>query len=329
MPLPLRIAFSENPMVQPLKDGTVKPNNIELDFVTVGHPGDLFYRNLKFDEFDVSEMGIPWTIRAMEMTDKKKWDWAKLPIFLSRGTGWNNLCVNTASGINNLQDLKGKKICVPEYNTSMCMWLRVIMKDFFGINPEDNVWYLARIKDRNQGNVIGVEEDKPDEATVYWLTEEQTPDGMLEKGEVDAAIIHPGPLGPHSIDRYSGASLSGNPRIRKLFPDGGRNLIEEFSRKAGVYQINHHVIVQNRILRENPWVAMELFTVLKRSKDIALENTMQQRSENLYSENDDYPLGVKAMRESFDRYIQAMLDGKVITTRFQMEDVYYPTTLET
>ena len=55
---------------------------------------------------------------------------------------------------------------------------------------------------------------------------------------------------------------------------------------------------------------------------------MQQRSGNLYSDN-DYPLGVKAMRKSFDRYIQAMLDGKVIKTRFQVEDVYYPTTLVT
>ena len=155
MSLPLRIAFSENPMVQPLKDGRVKPNNIELDFVTVDHPGDLFYHNLKHDEFDVSEMGIPWTIRALEMSGNKRWDWAKLPVFLSRGTGWTNLYVNTASGIKSLQDLKGKKICVPEYNMSMSMWLRVIMKDFFGIKPEENVWYLGRTKARNQGGALG------------------------------------------------------------------------------------------------------------------------------------------------------------------------------
>ena len=96
-------------MVQPLKDGTVKANNIDLDFVTVDHPGDLFYRNLKFDEFDVSEMGIPWTIRALEMSGNKKWDWAKLPIFLSRGTAWTNLYVNTASGITNLGISKERK----------------------------------------------------------------------------------------------------------------------------------------------------------------------------------------------------------------------------
>ena len=327
MSLPLRMAFSENPMVQPLKDGTVKANNIDLDFVTVDHPGDLFYRNLKFDEFDVSEMGIPWTIRALEMSGNKKWDWAKLPIFLSRGTAWTNLYVNTASGITSLGDLKGKKICVPEYNMSMSMWLRVLMQDFFGIKPEDNVWYLARTKAHNQGGALGVEDDKPGEVTAVWLTEEQTPDRMLETGEVDAAIIHPGSFGPHSIDRYSGASLSGNARIRKLFPDDGRSLIDEFAAKAGVYQINHHVIVQNRIVRKNPWVAMELFQAFQRSKELAVENLKQPTLGNPYK--DDFPLGINAMRKSFDRYVQEMLDGKVIKTRFQVEDVYYPTTLGT
>jgi 4,5-dihydroxyphthalate decarboxylase len=325
--LSLRIAFSENPMVQPLKEGRVKPNNIELEFVTVAHPGDLFYRNLKFNEFDVSEMGIPWTIRALEINDPRRWDWAKLPVFLSRGTGWTNLYVNTTSGINSLYELKGKKICVPEYNTSMCIWLRVIMKDFFGINPEDNIWYLARTKDQNQGGALGVVEDKPEGVSAFWLTEEQTADAMLEKGEIDAAIIHPGTLSATSIDRYSGALPSGNSRIRKLFADDGRSLIDQFSTNAGVFQINHHVIIQNRILREHPWVALELFTALQLSKDIALAIARQQKPGD--SENDEFPVGVKAMRPSFDRYVQAMLDGKVIKTRFKMEDVYYPTTLET
>lgn len=330
MPLSLRIAFSENPMVQPLKDGTIKANNIDLDFVTVGHPGDLFYRNLKFDDFDVSEMGIPWTIRIMERKDNDKWDWAKLPVFLSRGTGWSNLYVNAASGINSLQDLKGKKICVPEYNTSMCMWLRVMLRDLFGIKPEDNVWYLGRRKDRYQGGALGVTEDKPEGVTVLWLAADQTPDGMLEQGEVDAAIINPHSLGEDSIDQYGGALLVGNCRIRKLFPDGGGGLIDEFTRKAGVFQINHHVIVQNRVIRENPWVAMELFTAFQRSKDIVLESAIEQRQGNLYPKgNDYYPLGVKAMRKSFDRYIQEMLEAKLIRTRFQIEDIYYRSTLQT
>lgn len=335
------MAFSENPMVAPLKDGTIKPKNIELDFITVSHPGDLFYRNLMFDEFDVSEMGIPWTIRAMEINDRTKRDWAKLPVFLSRGTGWNNLYVNSASGINDIHDLKGKKICVPEYNTSMCMWLRVMLQDLFGIKPQDNVWYLGRAKDRNQGGALGVVEDKPDGVTVLWLTQGQTPDGMLDRGEVDAAIINPHALRVDSIDHYAGTSLFGNPRIRKLFADDGERLINEFFERAGVFQINHHVIVQNQILRENPWVAMELFIAFQRSRDIVFDKAMGNKSLELSSDSIDiqtnrsavgevqFPLGINAMRKSFNRYIQAMIDAKLINTRFRVEDVYYSTTLDT
>jgi len=54
MTLRLTMAFSDNPRIQPLKDGTVKPQNIELDCITLD-PSTLFYRNLFYDEFDVSE----------------------------------------------------------------------------------------------------------------------------------------------------------------------------------------------------------------------------------------------------------------------------------
>ena len=75
MALRLTIGFSDNPRVQPLKDGTVKPQNIELGFVTLD-PSTLFQRNLFYDEFDVSEMSISETLLARERTDGKKWDWS-------------------------------------------------------------------------------------------------------------------------------------------------------------------------------------------------------------------------------------------------------------
>ena len=55
--LKLKFGFSNNPRVEPLVDGTVKPKDIDLD-ITLINPGDLFYRNLKNEEFDVSEMSI-------------------------------------------------------------------------------------------------------------------------------------------------------------------------------------------------------------------------------------------------------------------------------
>jgi len=81
MALRLTMGFSDNPRVQPLKDGLVKPQGIELDCITLD-PSNLFQRNLTYDEFDVSEMSISETLLARERTDGKKWDWSALPVFL-------------------------------------------------------------------------------------------------------------------------------------------------------------------------------------------------------------------------------------------------------
>ena len=35
MALKLTMAFSDNPRIQPLKDGTVRPENIDLEVVTI------------------------------------------------------------------------------------------------------------------------------------------------------------------------------------------------------------------------------------------------------------------------------------------------------
>jgi len=133
--LRLTIGFSDNPRVQPLKDGTVKPQNIELGFVTLD-PSTLFQRNLFYDEFDVSEMSISETLLARERTDGKKWDWSALPIFLSRGHHWPYLYVSTASGIASLADMRGKRIGVPDYDMTAALWFRNTLEDLYGIEPK-------------------------------------------------------------------------------------------------------------------------------------------------------------------------------------------------
>ena len=112
MALKLTMGFSDNPRVRPLKDGVVKPQGIELDCITLD-PGNLFQRNLTYDEFDVSEMSLSETLLARERTDGTKWDWSALPVFLSRGHHWHTLYVNTASGIKSLADLRGSGSAFP------------------------------------------------------------------------------------------------------------------------------------------------------------------------------------------------------------------------
>src|SRR5438105_12901194 len=127
MTLRLTVGFSDNPRVQPLKDGTVRPQNIELGFVTLD-PSTLFQRNLFYDEFDVAEMSISETLLARERTDGTKWDWSALPVFLSRGHVWPTLYVNSGSGIAGLGELRVKRTGVPDYDMTAALLVRIRLK---------------------------------------------------------------------------------------------------------------------------------------------------------------------------------------------------------
>jgi len=238
MALQLTIGFSDNPRVEPLKDGTVKPQNIELGFVTLD-PSTLFQRNLFYDEFDVAEMSISETLLARERGDGKKWDWSALPVFLSRGHHWPYLYVNTASGIASLADMRGKRIGVPDYDMTAALWFRNTLKDLYGI------------------------------------------------------------------------------------------------------EANHHVIVQNRILREHPWVALELYDAFRRSKEVAYHRARRYASAYFYFPGadrqeqaavlgeDPYPLGLRAMGKNVERAIRGSMEQGLLTKPLRLEDVYYRTTLDT
>jgi 4,5-dihydroxyphthalate decarboxylase len=344
MALRLIMAFSDNPRLQPLKDGTVKPQNIDLECLTLD-PSELFQRNLAYDEFDVSEMSISETLLARERTDGSKWDWSALPVFLSRGHFWTNLYVNTASGINSLGDLKGKRIGVPDYDMTAALWFRITLKDLYGIEARDNVWYNGRTKALSHGGALGLDTTGPVGVTHHWLTAEQTLDVMLDRGELDACFgVRPGsPVtagDPTVIDRYGGTPLEGNPRIRKLLDDE-KAVIYDYYRKTGVFHANHHVIVQNRLLREHPWVALELFNAFQRSKQMAYERARRQQAAYLYFPGrdfqeqatvlgqDPYPLGLRAMGNTVKRAIQGSVEQGLLTKPLRLDEVYYRTTLDT
>lgn len=356
MALKLKMAFSDNPRVQPLKDGTVRPENIDLEVVTIP-PNMLFHRNLSYGlEFDASEMSISETLLAKERNNTfggGKWDWTPIPVFMSRGQFWAGLYVNTSSGIKHFGDLKGKRIGVPDYIMTAALWFRVTLKDLYSIEAWDNIWYNGRTKELSHGGMMGfhLEEHKVvNGVTHHWLTADQTLDVMLDRGELDA-IFPPDMLAgiitaitsgnPTVIDRYGGTPMTDNPRIRRLVDDQGKAIISEFFRRTGCYHANHHVIVKNSVLREHPWVAMELYKAFQRSKEVAYERARKAQSAYLYFEGNDwkeqaavfgedpYPLGLRAMQKTVERAIQGSLEQGLIRKPIKIEDLYFHTTLDT
>ena len=55
--LRLTLACGPYDRTQALRDGTIRPEGIELNYVTL-QPAEIFWRMLQFKEFDVSEMSL-------------------------------------------------------------------------------------------------------------------------------------------------------------------------------------------------------------------------------------------------------------------------------
>jgi len=169
---------------------------------------------------------------------------------------------------------------------------------------------------------------------------------MLDRGEIDACTA----IRPSSrvtagdatvIDRWGGTQIASNPRLRKLLADDGKAVVFEYYRKTGFFQANHHVIVQNRILRDHPWVALELFDAFRRSKEVAYDRARRYASAYLYFQGKDreeqdgvigadpYPLGLRAMGKNVERAIRGSVEQGLLTRPLRLEDIYYRTTLDT
>lgn len=344
MTIRLTIGFSNNPRIRPLRDGTVKPQNIALDFV-INHPPELFYRNLKYNEFDISEMSISSMLVAKERSDGTKWDWSALPVFLSKALRWLNLYVNTATGIEHPRDLKGKRVGVPDYTMTAALWMRAMLKELYNIESRDIIWFNGRKKELSHGGALGLDQDPPQDIVLNWLNDDQTLDVMLDRGDLDAAYFLPTYSHEErsfaSIDRYGGTPLTDNPNIRKLFEDGGKQVVIDYYRKTGVIPANHLVIVQNKLLQEYPWVALELYKAFQQSKAVAYERARQLQSAYLLFEGKDfqeqisifgedpYPLGIQANRKMLEILFRSSLEQGLIRKPVQIEEVFYPSTLDT
>src|SRR6266851_1840874 len=109
MKLQLSLAISSNPRTWPILDGAVKPDGIDL-VPTILHPSEMFWRQLRFADFDVSEMSFSSLMMARSKGDDR---WIGLPIFTTRKFFHAEILVRRDSGIERPADLKGRRVGVP------------------------------------------------------------------------------------------------------------------------------------------------------------------------------------------------------------------------
>src|SRR3954468_9903667 len=98
--LELSIALSENENTRAILDCAIAPDAIKL-YPTALHPSEMFWRQLKFAEFDVSEMSMSSLTIA---TSQAQTQWIAIPVFTTREFFRLRILVRAAAGIEKPAD---------------------------------------------------------------------------------------------------------------------------------------------------------------------------------------------------------------------------------
>jgi 4,5-dihydroxyphthalate decarboxylase len=254
--LELSATFTQNDRTAPVLDGYVRPEGITL-LITPLNASEMYWRQLKFGEFDISEMSISSLIIA---TSKGPTDWVALPIFTTRHFFHTSVLVRNGAGIETPADLRGKRIGVPEYQQTWAVWSRGIFADEFDVQPKDNIWYMERPPEASHGGATGF--TPPPGVEMHYMPPTTNMGEMLVRGELDASVLYL--RAPNLIDR-SRIDLAQRGDIRTLFADPAAEGRRYYA-KTGLYPINHVTVVRRSLLEKHPWIAANIYDTFVRAK---------------------------------------------------------------
>lgn len=326
--LELSAAFMPNDRTARLLDGRVQPEGIRL-LATPCHASEMFWRQLKFAEFDVSEMSVSSLVIATSMGQT---EWVALPVFSMRHFFHTSVLVRAGAGIDKPSDLRGKRIGVPEYQQTWAVWSRGILADEFGVQPRDMIWYMERSPAKSHGGATGF--TAPPGVELHYVPLTTNLGDMMVSGELDATLLYL--PGNNLIDR-SRIDLEARSDMRTLFPDPVAEA-KRYYTKTGMFPINHTVVVRRSQLERHPWIALSIYDAFVRAKaEVKKErdaNLEAQLAAGLLDEaavaalaNDPMPYGVVAARRELETIARYDFEQGLAKRLVGLDELFAPNTL--
>jgi 4,5-dihydroxyphthalate decarboxylase len=222
-------------------------------------PEEIFFRAFRSMDFDICELSMSsFTVKTAE----RNCPYVGVPAFVSRAFRHNSIYVRK-DRIKSPADLKGKRVGLPEYQLTACVWARIILQDDHGVKPSDMIWVRGGIEHAGRPEKITIKlpggvhmEDAPAGTTIS---------GLLEQGDIDGFIAP-------RVPKLASQSLAGknNPNIGMLFADpiaSGR----DYFKRTGIFPIMHVVGIRRELVEKHPWLPAAVFKAFSQSKAKCLE----------------------------------------------------------
>ena len=316
--LKLSIATGDYDHFRDFRLGLVKAEGIDHNWLNLGHH-ECFARFTANREFDVSELSFAKFTAQVTREDS---DIVGLPVICSRLFRFSSFYVNRNSGIETVEDLKGKRIGSPEWAHSAAVYMRGWMHNERGVKLTDVHWYQAGAN--APGREEKVELNLPDGVELTRVKDKSLSE-MLASGEIDCTIIARPPT----------CFLEGHPDVVRLYPDY-QGIEEDYYERTKVWPIMHIIAMQKSILDENPWVARNLYDAFLESKRRSIERLFDPAVSRYplpwlatYARDmrekfggDTFPYGIEENRPTWEQMALYTWQQGIAHRQFEPEDIF-------
>ena len=274
----MKALLGDYPVTAALKQGRIRSERLSLEFAGVRPPSAGFKRVVRDLEFDVAELAITTFLMARAAGKPLR----LLPAVVVGRLQHSFLVRDSARKALAPRDLRGKRIGVRSYSVTTGMWIRGILAEDHGVDPDAITWvtfeeaHVAEFRDPPN-----VERAPPGKDLL----------GMLLAGEIDAAIV--------------GDGKPADPRIVPVIADP-QAAARAWCQRRGAIQINHMVVVKNSVSRAD---ADEVSRLLGASIEAAGSPGMN-------------PYGVEANRRNLEVAIETVARQRLIPRRYGVDELY-------
>ena len=309
---PLTIAIGNYGLTKPLKDGSIRNPELNLEYIQVDPIVAAMRRMVRGLEFDICEMAFTTYLCAKAYGKAI----TAIPVFLTRNFHHWAIFYNVKSGITKPKDLEGRTVAVNRgYTVTTGLWARGILQTEYGVDLNKITW--APTDDEH------VAEYKAPRNVDYSYRGKLIAD-LLLSGQVAAAV---------------GDVRVNSPDIKPLIPDAP-NAGFAYFRKTGVYPINHGLVIKDSVLKAQPGLAQKLFSAFQAAKKAYLAHL--DAGDNLSPADesaialkqvvgDPFPCGIRDRngpnRKAIETLVQFAADQQVIPKKYSVEELFAPETL--
>ncbi len=308
-----------------LFDGRVRPEGIDLNCLDLPVE-ETFFRMLRHREFEVAEMSLSSYLLSLWQPDPP---FIAVPVFPSRAFRHSGIFVNAQSGIREPKDLIGRRIGMPEYQLTACVWIRGLLAEHYGV-PQTNVTYFTGGQEE-PGRSEKVRLQLPPDIRLERIGPTQTLAAMLAAGDLDALYA---PRTPSTF--YSRPDA-----VTRLF--GNVMAVErEYFRATRIFPIMHTLVIRRDVYERDRWVAQSLFKAFRAAQQETYDQLIETSALKMMLPwlvahvedtrrdmgHDYWPYGLEPNRHTLETFLRYSHEQRLSPALLSPEQLFAPETLE-